>query len=364
MITSTYFQDGHEPLAEVPFRVYAGWPELLADVRHGDVSIDELADEEFANVAAEFLRRRGGYGHTGFHFDPDAGAYFCLTGNGTTYQWILFYVKVRGAFDLSDIQNIRLLLNQRSNIDVLHYCGRGALPPARIVSNLCWKAVERIDTRLLKRWVFDPVIGSDLQELQREYFNTIMKIGTVGLEATEGSKVILPEDFDIRNFGEFIDRLGIGKEGRNLLKSVNFLPLDLLRTLQKHPQMMREMNPRDFEVLVAEILTHLEFQVELTPSSNDGGKDIVGYRMVNGVPLKFYFECKRYAESNKVGIGALRSLLGTVSGHGAHANIGVLVTTSKFTKGSIELMGADARLDGKDFDDLQVWLNEIMTDRR
>ncbi|MFN3509678.1 MAG: restriction endonuclease [Allorhizobium sp.] len=364
MITSTYLEEGHKPLTEVPFRSYAGWPELLVDVRSGNVAIDDLAEEEFVNIAAEFMIRRGCHGHSGFFYDRDAGAYFCLTGNGTTYHWILYYVKVRGSFDLADVHNIRLLLNQRPTTEVVHYCGRGTLPPARIVSRLCWKAVERIDTRLLKRWVFDPVIASDLQNLQSEYIDTIMNIGTVGLEATEASKVILSDDFNIRNFGEFVERLGIGKEGRSLLKGVNFLPFDLLRTLQQHPKMMREMNPRDFEVLVAELLTRLEFQVELTPRSNDGGKDIVGYRMVNGIPLKFYFECKRYAESNKVGVAELRSLLGTVNGHGSQANIGVLVTSSKFTKGSIELMGADARLDGKDFDDLQTWLNDIMTDRR
>lgn len=363
MITATYFEEGHNLLNEVPFRSYAGWPELLADVRSGNVSIDDLADEEFINIAAEFIRRRGCHSHSGFFYDPDAGAYFCLTGNGATYHWIIYYVKVRGSFDLPDIQNMRLLLNQRPTTDVLHYCGRGALPPARIVSHLCWKPVERIDTLLLKRWVVDPVAVSDLQSLQSKYIDTIMNIGTVGLEASEALRISLPDNFNVRDFGEFVDRLGIGKEGHKLLKSVNFLPFDLLRTLQRHPQMMREMSPRDFEVLVAELLTRLEFQVELTPKSNDGGKDIVGFRMVNGIQIKFYFECKKYAESNKVGVGELRSLLGTVNGHGAQANIGVLVTTSTFTKGSIELMAADARLNGKDFDDLKVWLSDIMTDR-
>jgi HJR/Mrr/RecB family endonuclease len=34
---------------------------------------------------------------------------------------------------------------------------------------------------------------------------------------------------------------------------------------------MREMRPRDFEKLIAELLSRAGYETELTPASNDGG---------------------------------------------------------------------------------------------
>ena len=54
----------------------------------------------------------------------------------------------------------------------------------------------------------------------------------------------------------------------------------------------------------------------------------------------------------------MRSLLGTVAGDSHRANKGVLVTTSTVTRGAKEFMMANARVDGKDYDDLLGWVTK------
>ncbi|MER8808216.1 restriction endonuclease [Mesorhizobium australicum] len=111
---------------------------------------------------------------------------------------------------------------------------------------------------------------------------------------------------------------------------------------------------------MAEILHRLGFEaIQITRPSKDGGKDILARKVVHDIPLNFMFECKRYSEGNKIGLHTLRSLLGVVANKGSEANIGVLVTTSTFTKGGIELIASESRLDGKDYKGIQNWLSEI-----
>lgn len=156
------------------------------------------------------------------------------------------------------------------------------------------------------------------------------------------SHIILPEDLEQR------------------FQSVNFLPIRLFRKVVNDPSLLRTITPRDFEYFVAELIEKLGFEgVDVTPRSNDGGRDIVATKRINDIPLLFAFECKQNAENRKIQLGIMRALLGTVSQCDTKANIGVLVTTSSFTSGARSLIASEALLDGKDFEDLVGWINEI-----
>ena len=85
---------------------------------------------------------------------------------------------------------------------------------------------------------------------------------------------------------------------------------------------------------------------------------MVATQQVNEIPVLCAFECKRYAEDNRVGVAALRGLLGTIAHHRTKANIGVLVTTATFTRGSREFIISEALIDGRDFNDIVKWLRE------
>lgn len=146
---------------------------------------------------------------------------------------------------------------------------------------------------------------------------------------------------------------------REPLLRIDRLPLRALRAVVQDPRHLRRLTPRKFEEFTAEILDTLGFEdVLLTPRSGDGGRDVIAARTVDGIPLTFYFECKKYAEDNKVQLESLRALLGVVAHHSTKANIGVLVTTSTFTSGSRRLILSESRLDGKDYDDVLGWVSD------
>lgn len=105
---------------------------------------------------------------------------------------------------------------------------------------------------------------------------------------------------------------------------------ELFRYFCANPEKMRAMPSRKFEEMVASVFENHGYTVELTPQTRDGGFDILAIQKdeLSGSTVHL-IECKRYSESNKVGVGLVRTLLGVVSARNAHK--GHLVTTSTFT---------------------------------
>lgn len=107
---------------------------------------------------------------------------------------------------------------------------------------------------------------------------------------------------------------------------------ELIRRLAKQPELMRELSPEKFEKLIAELLMDKGYEVQLTPPSKDGGRDILAIRRDDVGSALTLVECKRYAESNKVGVDIVRGLYGVVTAE--NATTGLIATTSYFTSGA------------------------------
>lgn len=133
---------------------------------------------------------------------------------------------------------------------------------------------------------------------------------------------------------------------------------ELIRHLARHPEKIYQIEPRKYEMLVAELLRDMGYDVHLTPPTADGGRDILA--VIKVPPQKEILtlvECKRYSPDRKIGIDFLRSLLFTLRDTDK-ANMGWIATTSYFSE--------DARLLQKkykwllelcDFDKMKEWLN-------
>ena len=148
-------------------------------------------------------------------------------------------------------------------------------------------------------------------------------------------------------------------EAAERIAKVEFLPIRVMEAIRANPEEMRRLSDRGFEEFTAELLQQVGFdKVLLTPRSGDGGRDVVAAQQVNGIPVLFAFECKRYAVDRKIGPAVLRALLGTVTHDATKANIGVLVTTATFTKGSRDFIVSEAMIQGKDFHDIVEWLHK------
>ncbi|MCH7726621.1 MAG: restriction endonuclease [Planctomycetes bacterium] len=134
---------------------------------------------------------------------------------------------------------------------------------------------------------------------------------------------------------------------------------EMLDYFRSNPPAMREMAPRKFEELIGAIFRNQGFSVELTPTTRDGGFDVVAVRRDNFTGDHHYLiECKRYAEKTKVGVDIVRSLYGVLSDE--NATKGVIVTTSYFT-GPARAFAEDnrKRLSLNDYDALVTWLDHL-----
>lgn len=147
-------------------------------------------------------------------------------------------------------------------------------------------------------------------------------------------------------------------EGVKLLRvSLESINAELISYFAKHPEKMRELHPRKFEELVAELFRDRGYEVELTPATKDGGFDIVAVRKTEVGTGLTLIECKRYHQTHTVGVELVRGLYGVVESK--KATNGLLVTTSYFTKGAKALRDdLKYRMDLTDFDSLTAMLSE------
>lgn len=53
---------------------------------------------------------------------------------------------------------------------------------------------------------------------------------------------------------------------------------ELLARLKNNPEILRELSPRQFEELIADLLYRQGYKVDLTPSTRDGGLDMYAAR--------------------------------------------------------------------------------------
>jgi restriction system protein len=100
---------------------------------------------------------------------------------------------------------------------------------------------------------------------------------------------------------------------------------DVLADLESRPNLM-DLNPFEFENLVANLFTQMGLDSKLTRSSRDGGVDCVAFDPRPVLGGKVVIQAKRYTST--VGVSAVRDLYGTMMNEGA--NKGILVTTSGY----------------------------------
>ena len=104
----------------------------------------------------------------------------------------------------------------------------------------------------------------------------------------------------------------------------------LIERLRRQPHGIYKLPPRKFEELVADLLVDLGYEVELTPATHDGGKDILAQIATPHGKLLCLVEAKKYRADRPVGVALVRQLYGTLID--ADATSAMLVTTSYFSR--------------------------------
>jgi restriction system protein len=129
----------------------------------------------------------------------------------------------------------------------------------------------------------------------------------------------------------------------------------LLASLKKQPESIYSLPPRKFEEVIAELLTSMGWQVELTKATRDGGKDILAYLATDIGKLLCLVEAKKYRRERKIGVELVRSLYGTLCDY--QANSAMLVTTSSFTSDAHHFQRKHRyQLALRDYGDIVQWI--------
>jgi len=129
----------------------------------------------------------------------------------------------------------------------------------------------------------------------------------------------------------------------------------LITALQKQPGDLHKLSPRDFEKLLADLLSDMGWEVELTKQTRDGGADILAYLNTDIGRLLCLVEAKHYSQDRKIGVDLVRTLYGTL--FDAQANSAMMVTSSTFTKDAKEFQQKHQyQLTLRDYADIVTWI--------
>jgi hypothetical protein len=129
----------------------------------------------------------------------------------------------------------------------------------------------------------------------------------------------------------------------------------LIHHLKREPEDLYKISPRKFEEVIADLLTDMGMEVELTQETRDGGKDILAYMNTEIGKLLCLVEAKQHNKNRPVGVSLVRTLFGTLVDH--QATTGMLVTTSRFSQDAKTFQERHQyQLSLKDYGDVVSWL--------
>lgn len=144
-----------------------------------------------------------------------------------------------------------------------------------------------------------------------------------------------------------------------IIKQVDYFDPSVYKLLQTNPELLKTLDWRIFEEMLADILKTFGYTIELTKKTKDGGIDVFAIKSDKDFGQhKYILQAKRY--TNSVQVSPIRELLYLHSEQGASKSC--LATTSTFTKGAWEL--ADKHrwtLELKDRDGILKWIDRVIT---
>ncbi len=135
---------------------------------------------------------------------------------------------------------------------------------------------------------------------------------------------------------------------------------DLIKRLKLEPESIYQLTPRKFEEILADLLTDMGMEVELTQASKDDGRDIMAKFDAGAGKMLCLVEAKRYRKDRKVGIELVKQLFGTLCD--SNATSAMLVTTSSFTDGAKEFQKKyEWKMGLRDYCNVVEWIEGYKT---
>lgn len=121
--------------------------------------------------------------------------------------------------------------------------------------------------------------------------------------------------YDVERLRKWInDAYLTGDEVREaVVEAVRRLSRELVKLVASNIDALMSIEWRDLERLVAEVFDGLGFDVILTPSTKDGGKDVIVTGVVKGKLATYYIEVKHWRTGKQVGVDPIKSFISVVA---------------------------------------------------
>jgi restriction system protein len=152
----------------------------------------------------------------------------------------------------------------------------------------------------------------------------------------------------------------------HLIESVADVWFDIIELIQRSPEAIYEIDWRKWEEIIAGAYKRQDFDVVLTPRSNDKGRDVIATSKALG-SIRFFDQVKAYRPGHLVTAEEVRAMVGVLNLEG-NVSKGLITTTSSFAPGVLN--DADItrlipyRLELKGREDLLDWLAEIAAKKK
>lgn len=168
-------------------------------------------------------------------------------------------------------------------------------------------------------------------------------------------------DTQFRFNTEYIFQDSLVKLAETKIEIAHFSPSFsvLQKLLGRHVQ-IDDLNWREFERLISELLERDGYEVELMRGTKDGGVDVVAVKdMGEAGFFKTLWQAKKNYLKNKVGLSVIRELADTRNEF--KASKGIIVTSTYLTRDALARIQRDKYILGKvDRDDLNEWIQRTL----
>lgn len=114
-------------------------------------------------------------------------------------------------------------------------------------------------------------------------------------------------------------------------------------TADRATQVLLGLDWRELEYLCGAAYNEMGFRVIVTPQGDDDGVDVFAANHTLGQKGLVVIQSKKWCDSNPVGKGEVRELLGTIDFH--RATNGVLATTGRYEAGALKMAERDPRIE-------------------
>jgi hypothetical protein len=122
--------------------------------------------------------------------------------------------------------------------------------------------------------------------------------------------------------------------GNSIISLMDQLARNIIRVIAQNGGQLRHVEWRDLERVLATVFDGLGFDAELTPSSKDGGKDIILTCIERGARRQYVVEVKHWVSGKAVGGSYLKKFLDVIVS-GKH-DAGLFLSTSGFARNAQE----------------------------